>query len=141
MQRVKQFQSVENIYIGEWQHYGNKYTVVLIPSEIPFIESIEAWPNSISYEFDDGKKHGYSQQGGGFYATKYSVFKYLHRLRKKAGVLVIREIDNTYHTGVGVWQVREGVRLALERLKKTDAEALHLKYPTKTFSQNLLSFL
>jgi hypothetical protein len=50
---------------------------------------------------------------GAFYAARLAVSEHLNRIKRKAGVLVLREIRPQYILPVGVWQVREGIREAL----------------------------
>ena len=51
---------------------------------------------------------------GAYYAARLAVLEYLHKNSVQAGALILREITPEYSVPVGVWQVREGVRMAMK---------------------------
>jgi hypothetical protein len=65
-------------------------------------------------EIMSARKKTYSIQAGGYYASRLSLLEYLHKIRKQAEIFIIREITPEYTIPVGVWQVREGMRLTTE---------------------------
>ena len=111
----------------------NHYFIVVFPGKWAF-EHFEAWlPGSI-FTLNRGNwiitrdgegfssaeqkkvKWRYSNQAGGYYAARLGVMEYLvNKLKKQATVLAIREIGPYYIVPVGVVQVRENVRAALEK--------------------------
>lgn len=67
-------------------------------------------------DFEDmnGLLH-YPQTAGAHFASRLAVSEYLLRSKVQAGAMVLREIRPEYAVPVGVWQVREGVRMALKQ--------------------------
>jgi hypothetical protein len=59
-------------------------------------------------------KYAYNE-GGGYYAGRFAVAEALARVKRQARALVIREIYDSYVVPVGVWEVRENVRKAMEK--------------------------
>ena len=52
---------------------------------------------------------------GAYFAAKLGVLEYLNKNKIQAGVVILREIRPEYAIPVGVWQVREGVREAMNQ--------------------------
>jgi hypothetical protein len=119
-----------NPYINEFRVYflnqfDNRWIVLMTPSEWQY-ELIEAWyPNTTwnpygssisifnSYEFYDGRTT-YAEIGGCYYAARLAVNEVLTKERRQAGVVVMREAHPGYILPIGVWNVRESVRSALQ---------------------------
>jgi hypothetical protein len=91
-------------------------------------ELLEAWsPNTLwtagnarpviqaEYEGYSGRTKYAEKEGGGYYAVRIGVVEKLHQMRRQARVIVLREIYEGYSVPVGVWEVRENVRHALEK--------------------------
>jgi hypothetical protein len=89
-------------------------------------ELIEAWyPNTTwnplgkkivmfgDHEYYNGKSK-YASIGGCYYAARLAVSEKLKKEKRQAGAIVLREIHPGYIMPVGVWNVRENVRLALK---------------------------
>ncbi len=55
------------------------------------------------------------KEGGGYYAGRFGVAEYLNRIKRQARVIIFREIYEGYIMPVGVWEVRENVRKAVEK--------------------------
>jgi hypothetical protein len=60
-----------------------------------------------------GRKKYVEETAGGYYASRLAVLEHLRRIKKQAGVLVVREILPDYWAPLGVWLVRETVRNAM----------------------------
>ncbi|ABO34907.1 Protein of unknown function DUF650, N-terminal domain [Methanococcus maripaludis C5] len=120
---------VENNQINDYEVYyknflGNRYAVLLIPDMYAF-EMLEVWLKGSLFsgenyqilgDFEDitGMK-GYADEiTGAFYASRLSILEYLKKRKKQAKILVFREITPEYYAPVGVWQIRTGVKLAME---------------------------
>jgi hypothetical protein len=54
-----------------------------------------------------------SEVAGGYYAGRLGVLEHLERMKRQAAALIVREITPDYWCPVGVWQVREGIRAAM----------------------------
>ena len=98
----------------------------MLPSEWQY-ELIEAWyPNTTwnpysknisifnSYEFYNGRTT-YADIGGCYYAARLAVCERLLAEGSSARVTILRETHPGYIIPVGVWNVRENVRAALQR--------------------------
>ena len=122
---IKYSPSIENVELYHWEYLGNIYYIVLIPSDYWAMETLELWlPNSVwvkgsgkpvifpNYEDYTGKP---AKMDGGHFAIKISVLDYLKKVNRKVAVLAIRIITPRYIAPVGSWQIRESVKLALER--------------------------
>lgn len=81
----------------------------------------EAWYDQhgnvgFGVDFEDarGIDH-YPTIAGAYFAAKLAVAEYLKRNKIQAASLVLREIRPEYAVPVGVWQIREGVRMAMKQ--------------------------
>ncbi|ALU11738.1 hypothetical protein EYM_04255 [Ignicoccus islandicus DSM 13165] len=114
---------VNSIHLGTYEHYSNRYIVILKPGP-PIVEMFEIWkkgtlwsPNKdviiYNYEGPLPTSKASDPSDGGFHATKAGALQALAEEGTSASVLVIREISKDYYLPLGVWQVREGVKLAV----------------------------
>ncbi|MHB8634407.1 MAG: Nre family DNA repair protein [Thermoplasmatota archaeon] len=102
--------------------FGNRFHVLFVPRIWGF-ESIEVWMGGpwsrgtvvpeADWEDHTGRTT-YAKTAGGYYATRLVVLEHLAARRRQATAIVLREIDETYTTPLGVWVVREACRRALE---------------------------
>lgn len=135
---ISEHDSVNEYQVFYHEHFGNHFEVILYPSRYRF-HLIEIWKRKsfwspredwIGYDWEDIRpKRRYSSLGGGYYAARVAAVEYLSRIKRQAGVIVVREIKPEYYAPLGVWVVEEGVRRALkkdgERLESFD-EALNV---------------
>ena len=70
------------------------------------------------YEDARGLDH-YPTIAGAYFSARLAVSENLSRRRRKAAALVLREIRPEYVMPLGVWQIREGVREALNKTPAT----------------------
>ena len=97
------------------EYMGNHYEILLIPRQWSY-ELIEAktpgsvWnPKSkktlymIDYENHWGRKTYAKNCGGGYYAVRLPIAKYLNKIKKQASVLVVREVRPKYAFPVAAW--------------------------------------
>jgi len=116
-------------WINEYRVYyhnqfDNRWAILMIPSEWQY-ELIEAWyPNTTwnpygrdisifnSYEFYKGRKT-YAEIGGCYYSGRLAVNEHLNKERHQSGAVIFREAHPGYIMPIGVWNVRESVRKAL----------------------------
>ncbi|MFO7677758.1 MAG: Nre family DNA repair protein [Thermoplasmatota archaeon] len=136
-------------YINEFRTYflnqfDNRWIILMMPSEWQY-ELIEAWyPNTTwnqygneisifnSYEFYEGRTT-YAEIGGCYYAARLAVNELLNKERRQAGVVILREAHPGYIMPIGVWNVRESVRRALqESYQKYDMLSQALEYVQTT---------
>lgn len=116
---------VSDYMIFQTENLDNRWIVLMFPSVWSY-ELVEAWyPNTLwnpmgkgiymvaSHEFYFGRKK-YAEIGGCYYAARMAVNEYLNARKRQAGVVVLREAHPGYIMPVGVWNVRESVRAAME---------------------------
>jgi hypothetical protein len=124
--RLKGFESVDKVMLFESSYLFNDFHVLLMPGSWRF-ENFEAWAPKTSwgagggyfvseeYEGWDGRTAYADSQAGGYYASRFAVAEALKGMRRQASVVVIREVHEGFNIPVGVWQVRENVRNAMEQ--------------------------
>jgi hypothetical protein len=125
IRKIDAFSTIDRFNIFKYSHLGNYYSILLIPDEIWSFEMQEAWydENSgnmqigVDYENANGLDH-YPSIAGAYFAARLSVAEYLLKVKHKAAALILREIHPEYIMPVGVWQIREGIRRALEGMAK-----------------------
>ncbi len=123
MKRTREYPPVNQILVFSGSQYDNNYVIVFFPEGVGF-EMLEAWSGKsvwnpaaglvIAGAREDRKGlREYPEIGGSYFAARLAVYEKLCRIRRSAGVLVLRHIGPGYTVPVGVWQVREGVRKVL----------------------------
>ena len=139
---VKTFPLINEIRVYEAIGYDDRFLVVMIPRPWRY-ELIEAWyPNTLwnplgeeivvfgDHEGFEGRTT-YASIGGCYYAARLAVAEALHRERRQAATVILRETHPGYIMPVGVWNVREHVREALRRDPRTfptmEATMAHLR--------------
>ena len=130
--------SVDYFEVYKYSHIGNFYSIIIIPDQIWSFEMQEAWFDKfgnlgIAIDFEDASGlHEYpSSVAGAYFAARLGVTEHLLKRKRKAGVIVLREIrPEEYVMPVGVWQIREGVRQALldKTYKKKEFDSLESAY-------------
>lgn len=120
VEQITSFSEIDSCHLFTYEHLGNLYAVIMFPSRWMF-EMQEAWydqEGNIGFgsDFEDmkGLSH-YPETAGAHFASRLAVAEYLLAANVQAGVMVLREIRPEYAVPVGVWQVREGVRMALKQ--------------------------
>lgn len=124
-EKIKANNTVDAIYGYHSIALDNHWIVFLMPGNWEF-ESIESWypkttwnkTNVISicssYEGFNGRST-YAEISGGYYAARLAVAEKLKQINKQAKVLILREVHENYSVPVGVWNIREHLRQALEK--------------------------
>jgi hypothetical protein len=126
IEKTKTYPFINEVRAYFLNQFDNRWIIIMTPSEWQY-ELIEAWyPNTTwnqyssgisilnSYEFYDGRTT-YAEIGGCYYAARLAVNELLHKERRQAGVVILREAHPGYIMPIGVWNVRESVRSALSR--------------------------
>jgi hypothetical protein len=103
----------------------NRWVIIMFPGIWQY-ELIEAWFPSTTWnpsnnkivifgdhEFHQGRTT-YATIGGCYYAARLAIAEALQKQRRQAGTVVLREAHPGYIMPVGVWNVRENVRMALK---------------------------
>ena len=132
LERIRLFQELGEILVFRFTALDNRWVIVLLPGCYRY-ESIEAWyprtlwnpnPTSIAMMGDHEGFHGrttYASIGGCYYAARLATSEELLRRQRQAGVLVLREVHPGEILPLGVWNVREHVRAAMQRRPETVA--------------------
>jgi len=132
MKNTKTYPWINEYRVYYHNQFDNRWAVLMMPSEWQY-ELIEAWyPNTTwnpygrsisifnSYEFYNGRTT-YAEIGGCYYAARLAVNELLNMERRQAGAVILREAHPGYIMPIGVWNVRESVRKALnEPYRKFD---------------------
>jgi DNA repair protein NreA len=120
IKEIETFPAIDFFKVHKHIHLGNYYSVILIPDDIWSFEMQEAWHDNkgnlgvgIDFENANGLSH-YPSIGGAYYAARLAVAEHLFKKRHRAAALILREIRTEYAIPVGVWQIREGIRKALD---------------------------
>ncbi len=118
--KIVEYDIIDTSLVFSYNHLGNFFCVIMFPSRWMF-EMQEAWHDEqgnvgFGSDFEDisGLKH-YPETAGAHFASRLAVSEYLTQNKTQAAVMVLREIRPEYAVPVGVWQVREGVRMALKQ--------------------------
>ncbi len=126
--RIADYRETGEFLLYEYEHFGNRFSIIICPGN--FFKLVEIWRKGAVWSESDWigcdeeivRKKKYSVLSGGYYAAKLPAMEYLNRNRRKAGVVVLREITPDYTAPLGVWVVEEGVRKALSgRAKSFDS--------------------
>jgi hypothetical protein len=137
LKTIRECPSINEFEVYQYSGLGNSFVILLMPGNFEY-EGFEAWsPGSTwydqsvlqelgiqagklepvlveEYESYQGRKRYADKQGGGYYAARFGVVEYLYQRRRQARVVVFREIGDGYTIPVGVWQVRENARRAMQ---------------------------
>ena len=116
---VLSYDLIDSCRVFSYAHLGNVFTVVLFPHRWVY-EMIEAWYSGdvLGFGSDSEDARGIDHSpviSGAYFAAKLGVLEYLCKMKIQAGVVVLREIRPEYAIPVGVWQVREGIREAMNQ--------------------------
>lgn len=124
VEKILEYDVLDTPLVFSYDHLGNFFAVVMFPSRWMF-EMQEAWYDEqgnvgFGSDFEDvkGMTH-YPETAGAHFASRLAVSEYLDENKIQAAVMVLREIRPEYAVPVGVWQVREGVRMALKQKPST----------------------
>jgi hypothetical protein len=124
VQNILDYTIIDTTLVFSYNHMGNYFAVILFPSRWMF-EMQEAWYDEkgnvgFGTDFEDprGLDH-YPETAGAHFASRLAVSEYLDARKSQAAGIVLREIRPEYAVPVGVWQVREGVRMALKQKPST----------------------
>ena len=125
-EKVKEYPEISEYRVYESRYLDNIFEVLMIPGSWSY-ETIEAWyPGTVwnqygrktvlysDWEDYNGRKT-YAEIGGCYYAARLAVCEKLLKERRQATVIIFREAHPGYIMPVGVWQVRENVRNAMQQ--------------------------
>ncbi len=116
---ILNYDLIDSHRVFSYEHLGNIFTIVLFPHRWVY-EMIEAWYSNgvmgFGSDYEDARGIDHPPAiAGAYFAAKLGVLEYLNRKKIQAGVVILREIRPEYAIPVGVWQVREGIREAMNQ--------------------------
>jgi hypothetical protein len=126
LDKIKYFPQIDTFEVYTSNYLDNYFLIVFFPGNWEF-EQLEAWgPNSSwntgkkflilsDHEPFEGRKEYAKNTSGAYYASRLAVTEALIKRQRQAAVLVIREVREGYYLPLGVWQIRENVRHALQK--------------------------
>lgn len=126
VEQIKEYKSIDTYRVYKLDIYGNRYVAILIPSKWSF-EWIEAWfpgtawssgstePSIIGDSEGYFGRSDYATVGGCYYSVRLAVSERLARERRQAGALILREVYPGFFAKIGVWNVRESVRMMMKQ--------------------------
>jgi hypothetical protein len=126
LEEVRGFPELSEYWLYRVTALDNRWFICFLPGSFRY-ESIEAWyPNTLWNPNTErivmlGDHEGfygrttYAGMGGCYYAARVATSEALVKARRQAGVLVLREVHPGEILPLGVWNVREYVRLALRQ--------------------------
>jgi hypothetical protein len=117
---IMDYDLIDSHRVFSFNHLGNFFAVIIFPSRWMF-EMQEAWYDQqgnigfgSDYEDARGLTH-YPITAGAHFASRLAVAEYLYKNKIQSAAMVLREIRPEYAVPLGVWQVREGVRMAMKQ--------------------------
>jgi len=118
--QILDFSLIDSCRVFSHDHLGNMFSVILFPHRWVY-EMQEAWHdgNKIGFGSDSEDANGIEHPpaiAGAYFAAKLGVAEYLVEKKLQASVLVLREIRPEYAVPVGVWQIREAIRAAMQKI-------------------------
>lgn len=120
VEKIINYDIIDTSLVFSYNHLGNFFSVIMFPSRWMF-EMQEAWYDEqgnvgFGSDFEDIRGLGhYPETAGAHFASRLAVAEYLVGHKTQAAVMVLREIRPEYAVPVGVWQIREGIRMALKQ--------------------------
>ncbi len=129
-EKIKFYSQIDEIQLFQSNYLDNRFFVILFPDAWQY-EMLECWlafdavdkskPPKIIQDFEGygGRKNYASNITGAYYSARLGVAEYLEEQKKQAAVLVLREIGSDYKVPMGVWQIRENVRNAMQEKPMT----------------------
>jgi hypothetical protein len=116
---ILDYSLIDSCKVFSFEHLGNIFSVVLFPHRWIY-EMIEAWYSNgimgFGSDYEDARGIDHPPAiAGAYFAAKLGVLEYLSERKIQAGVVILREIRPEYAIPVGVWQVREGIREAMNQ--------------------------
>jgi hypothetical protein len=132
IEKVKEYRTIDEFRVYSYSVYDNQYVAILLPETWRF-EWMEAWfPNTTWNQFTKEPyiigdyeeyfgRNTYARVGGCYYSTRLAITEALERERRQAAAIVPRETYPGYIMPLGVWNVRESIRMLMkQRSEKYD---------------------
>jgi len=130
IKEIRYFPYLDKIEYFHFSNIGNDYYIAIIPGPYSF-EMMENWNNGsiwtgnrgniIESDYEDFKRRELNPSiGGSFFAAKLPILDYMKKRNIQGQIIVSRFIGNDYTMPLGVWQVRENVRAAMNKAEEIE---------------------
>ncbi|MGC9071722.1 MAG: Nre family DNA repair protein [Acidilobus sp.] len=123
-ERVRDYSEVNDTEVYMHEYLSNRFLIAIMPGEGSF-EWVEIWhplsfwasqaSSPVVWVVREDPLGRTSAMDGGFSAARLAVLEALESMKRKANVLIIREILPSYYAPVGNWHIRESVRTAMSK--------------------------
>lgn len=140
LEKIREYPTVDSLQFFFTSYIDNHFLVILFPREWSF-ELVEAWQKGSGWNLDqsawylghdfepfEGRTTYVKETAGAYFAARYSVCEYLHKIKRQASVVVLRRIGSSYVDSLGVWVIRESVKEALQH-SSTNIHSLNDMHP------------
>ncbi len=124
--RIANAPAIDETRVYAEEYIGNRYWIILTPGRWEY-ELVEMkGPGSVwnpdqgshwlasAHEGATGRTAYVDETAGAYYAARLGILEALEAEERQAKALVLREVTDDYWAPVGVWQVREAIRGALD---------------------------
>jgi len=126
IEKVKELPSVEEFLVFTNEYLFNHFEVLVMPGNFEYEQfeaavSEKAEESHVSEDWEgfDGRTKYSEAQGGGYYAARFGITEgLLKKVKKQGRVVLFREILPDYNLPVGVWEVRENARHAMQNIPR-----------------------
>jgi hypothetical protein len=115
----------------------------MLESWAPYVGAASDESYVVPSDWEDhlGRSTYASNLGGAYYAARLAVANHLYSVNRQAGVFVFMEVDRGWLAPLGVWRVREGVKLALTKLRSFENSRTALEHILGLMETSRLSWL
>jgi len=122
LRRVRTYKTINDIEVYHASYLGNYFTIILVPGSFE-AELFEVWhpftpwtrqsSEPVIYRIREYASLKMTPLDGGYIAIRIALAEHLHRRRRQAKAIIVREITREYFAPVGNWHIRETTRKAL----------------------------
>ncbi|UCE13729.1 MAG: hypothetical protein JSV04_00805 [Candidatus Heimdallarchaeota archaeon] len=124
--QIQDYPEIQDYMVFHNSYLDNDFWVLLIPGREWHFDYHETWKQDSAWnpgsstpgiltdtEGPNGRKSYAINTVGGYYAARLAIQEKLAQMRRKAAVVAFREVGKGYAIPLGVWQVRENMRKAV----------------------------
>lgn len=125
LEEVRDFQIYSNVTYFFSKYLGNYFHILFFPSKyrsvwVEIWHPMTPWAGEMAVvDLSEDFWGDYDYLDGGFMAARLAILEKMHKMRRQAGVIIVREITDEYYAPVGNWHIRETVRKA-EKVMELD---------------------
>ncbi|UCG89854.1 MAG: hypothetical protein JSU57_05175 [Candidatus Heimdallarchaeota archaeon] len=129
--KIQDYPEIQDFMVFHNSYLDNDFWVLFIPGREWHFDYHETWKKKSAWnlsgftpgiltdtEGPNGRKTYATNTVGGYYAARLAVQEKLMQMRRKAAVVAFREVGKGYAIPLGVWQVRENMRRAVNNPHK-----------------------